>query len=141
MLESYVGAETFKIINAYLQARLRQRDLEDPRVDRRGVGVPVERILLTFVNQPGPPLLDVSIACANNQTAVTLKQQRFVIDAAALDGRWQIPICLCAGPRHHHCEVMTEESRTLNTPAPARRGCSRTRERTATTGPHIPPSC
>ena len=45
---------------------------------RRASGKPVERILPTFVNQPGVPLLDVSLACANGQTAVTLKQQRFV---------------------------------------------------------------
>ena len=62
------------------------------------------------------PLLDVSIACANNQTAVTLKQQRFVIDAAQ---RRERPLADSdlpegAGRAAATCEVMTEESRTLN---------------------------
>jgi len=118
MLESYVGAETFKRgINAYLQAHAYGNATSEDfsKSIAAASGKPVERILPTFVNQPGVPLLDVSIACANNQTAVTLKQQRFVIDAARPDnGRWQIPICLkVPGRATTTCEVMTEESRTL----------------------------
>ena len=118
MLESYVGAETFKQgINAYLQAHAYgNATSEDFGKAIAGTsGKPVERILPTFVNQPGVPLLDVSVACANNQTAVTLKQQRFVIDASrAESGRWQIPICVkVPGRATPTCEVMTDESRTL----------------------------
>jgi aminopeptidase N len=119
MLESYVGAETFKKgINAYLQAHAYGNATSEDFAKSlaSSSGKPVERILPTFVNQPGVPLLDVSIACANNQTAVTLKQQRFVIDAAHPEsGRWQIPICVkVPGRDTAACELMTEESRTLN---------------------------
>jgi aminopeptidase N len=118
MLESYVGAETFrKGINTYLQAHAYgNATSEDFAKAIAGTsGKPVERILPTFVNQPGVPLLDVTVACANNQTAVTLKQQRFVIDASRAEtGRWQIPFCVKApGRATAACEVMTEESRTL----------------------------
>ena len=121
MLESYVGAETFRNgINAYLQAHASgNATSEDFAKSIAGTsGRPVERILPTFVNQPGVPLLDVSVACANNQTAVTLKQQRFVLDASrAESGRWQIPICVKApGRAAPACELMTDESLTLNIP-------------------------
>jgi aminopeptidase N len=103
MLESYVGADTFKKgINAYLQAHAYGNATSEDfsKSIASSSGKPVERILPTFINQPGVPLLDVSIACIGNQTAVTLKQQRFVIDAAhAETGRWQIPICVKA-PGH-----------------------------------------
>ncbi|MCU1384094.1 MAG: pepN 2 [Acidobacteria bacterium] len=118
MLEHYVGAETFKNgINAYLQAHAyRNATSEDfAKSIAASSGKPVERILPTFVNQPGVPLLDVSVACANNQTVVTLKQQRFLLDASRPEpGRWQMPICVKApGIAAATCEVMTEESRTV----------------------------
>ena len=121
MLESYVGAETFKKgINRYLQAHAYgNATSEDFAKSIAGTsGKPVERILPTFVNQPGVPLLDVSIACASNQTAVTLTQQRFLVDAShAGAGRWQIPICVKApGRAAATCEVMTDDTQTLNLP-------------------------
>ena len=119
MVESYVGAETFKRgINVYLQAHAYGNATSEDfsKSIAATSGKPVERILPTFVNQPGVPLLDVSIACANNQTAVTLKQQRFFVDASHTEGgRWQIPICVkVPGRATATCEVMTEESLTLN---------------------------
>ena len=119
MLESYVGAETFKKgINAYLQAHAYGNATSEDFAKSIAAtsGKPVERILPTFVNQPGVPLLDVSIACANNQTAVTLTQQRFFVDASHAEaGRWQIPICVkVPGRAAATCEVMTDASRTLN---------------------------
>jgi len=64
------------------------------------------------------PLLDVSIACANNQTAVTLKQQRFFVDALHTEGgRWQIPVCVkAAGQASPTCDVITEDTRTVTLP-------------------------
>ena len=119
MLESYVGAETFrKGINTYLEAHAYgNATSEDFARSIAGTsGKPVERILPTFVNQPGVPLLEVSLACANNQTAVTLTQQRFFVDLSHADtGRWQMPVCVkAAGHPAATCEVMTEPSRTLH---------------------------
>ena len=119
MLESYVGADTFKKgINAYLQAHAYGNATSEDfsKSIASSSGKPVERILPTFVNQPGVPLLDVSIACTGSQTTVTLKQQRFVIDAAhAESGRWQIPICVKApGHATPTCDVMTDVSKTMN---------------------------
>jgi aminopeptidase N len=125
MIESYVGADTFKKgVNAYLQAHAYgNATSEDFWKSIAGTsGKPVERILPTFVNQPGVPLVDVSIACAGGRTAVTLKQQRFFVDAARNEsGRWQIPVCVKApGQSSPLCEVLTGETRTLTLPG----GCA-----------------
>ena len=118
MVEHYVGAETFKKgVNAYLQAHAYgNATAEDfSKAIAAASGKPVERILPTFVNQPGVPLLDVSLACVNGRNAVTLKQQRFFVDAANNEtGRWQIPICVKApGQTLPSCDLLTEESRTI----------------------------
>jgi aminopeptidase N len=118
MIESYVGAESFrKGINAYLQTHAyKNATSEDFSKAIAGTsGKPVERILPTFVNQPGVPLLDLSIACTNGQTAVTLKQQRFLVDGTQSGGeRWQIPICLkVPGLPVPACDVLTDESKTV----------------------------
>jgi aminopeptidase N len=119
MVESYVGADTFKKgINAYLQAHAYGNATSEDfaKAIAGASGKPVERILPTFVNQPGVPLIDVSIACANNQTTITLKQQRFVIDASKPEpARWQIPVCVkVPGGAATTCDVMTEQSQTLS---------------------------
>src|SRR4051794_29731607 len=64
MLESYVGADAFrKGINAYLQAHAYGNATSEDfaKSIAASSGKPVERILPTFVNQPGVPLLDVSL--------------------------------------------------------------------------------
>jgi aminopeptidase N len=121
MIESYVGADTFRQgVNAYLQAHAYGNATSEDfsKSISSTSGKPVERILPTFVNQPGVPLLDVSIACAGGQTTVTLKQQRFMVDAARNEaGRWQIPVCVkAAGQPSPTCDVITDETRALKLP-------------------------
>jgi aminopeptidase N len=117
MIEHYVGGETFrKGVNAYIQAHAYTNATSEDLSKALSAtsGKPIGRILPTFVNQPGVPLIDVSLACANGHTAVTLKQQRFVIDATQVpDGRWQIPVCMkVPGQAAASCDLLTEESRT-----------------------------
>jgi aminopeptidase N len=118
MLESYVGAETFrKGVNAYIDAHAYKNATSEDfsRSLASASGKPVERILPSFVNQPGVPLLTVSVACDNDRTAVTLKQQRFFEDPAQnAPGRWQMPVCLKAPTQQTPtCELLSEESRTI----------------------------
>jgi aminopeptidase N len=121
MLESYVGADTFrKGVNAYLQAHAYGNATSEDfaKALAGSSGKPVERILPTFVNQPGVPLLDVSLACTGGKAAVTLKQQRFVMDTAQHEpGRWQIPVCVKApGHATPTCDVLTEPVQTMALP-------------------------
>jgi aminopeptidase N len=121
MLESYVGAETFRNgVNAYIEAHAYKNATSEDfsKALAASSGKPVERILPSFVNQPGVPLLTVSIACASGQTAVTLKQQRFFLDPAeSAPGRWQIPVCMrTPSQQSPTCELLTEEARTIDIP-------------------------
>jgi aminopeptidase N len=118
MIESYVGPETFrKGVNAYLQAHAYKNATSEDfwKSLSASSGKPVERILPTFVNQPGVPLIDVSLSCANGQTAVLLKQQRLFVDAVrADDGRWQVPVCVkTPGRDTPACDILTEPRQTV----------------------------
>jgi aminopeptidase N len=119
MVEQYVGAETFrKGVNAYIEAHAYKNATSEDlwRALSATSGKPIERILPTFVNQPGVPLIDVALACANGQTTVTLKQQRFIIDPSKpASGRWQIPVCMkVPGRPAASCEVLTEPASAID---------------------------
>jgi aminopeptidase N len=118
MVESYVGADTFrKGVNAYLQAHAYGNATSEDfwKALSASSGKPVERILPTFVNQPGVPLVTVALACANSRTTVTLTQERLFTDGARADaGRWQVPVCVkTAGAAAPRCDVLTARSQTL----------------------------
>jgi aminopeptidase N len=126
MVESYVGAETFrKGVNAYIQAHAYGNATSEDfsKALSAASGKPVERILPTFVNQPGVPLLDVSLACAGNQTKVTLGQRRFLLRPGGEENvRWQIPVCVkSAGQQNPICEVLSDISQTMTVPG---NGCA-----------------
>jgi aminopeptidase N len=121
MVESYVGAETFrKGVNAYLEAHAYGNATSEDfwKALSASSGKPVERILPTFVNQAGVPLVDVSLACGANGTAVTLRQERFFVDAAHNEpGRWQLPVCVkTSGQTAPTCDLLNDQSHTFTTP-------------------------
>src|SRR5258705_1133292 len=100
MLESYVGADAFRTgVNAYLQNHAYGNATSEDfaKALAGSSSKPVERILPTFVNQPGVPLIEVALACTGGRASVTLTQQRFLMDATQHEtGRWQIPVCVKA---------------------------------------------
>src|SRR5581483_892787 len=98
MTESYVGDDTFrKGINAYLQAHAYGNATSEDfwKAIASSSQKPVERILPTFVNQPGAPVLVLSdVRCENNTTRATLHQERYLADAGHASGeRWMVPVC------------------------------------------------
>ncbi|MDB5857992.1 MAG: peptidase [Ramlibacter sp.] len=74
-----------------------------------------------FVQQPGVPLVDVSVACSGAQATATLRQQRFVpAGAASGGGRWAIPVCLRAeGAQQPVCTVLRDEQQQVVLPGAA----------------------
>ena len=109
MVENYVGADTFrKGVNAYLRAHAYGNATSEDfwKAIAGASGMPVERILPTFVHQPGVPLLSVSLSCPLNgtETRMTLHQERFSLEPAVSATErtlWQIPFCFeYAGPKH-----------------------------------------
>src|SRR5207344_3188869 len=123
MIENYVGADTFKKgINAYLATHAYQNATSEDfsKAISATSGKPVERILPTFVNQPGVPLIEVaSLACdaGTNETRATIAQSEFVLDAAQRgqpSGRWQVPVCVTARSGNPPvCQLLTEPRQTL----------------------------
>ncbi len=100
MLESYVGPETFrKGVNAYLQAHANGNATAADfwSAMTQTSGKPVDKIMPTFVMQPGVPLLTVATDCANNTAKLNVGQQRFLFSAVNAEGSkslWQIPVCM-----------------------------------------------
>ena len=101
MVESYVGEEAFrKGINAHLEKHQYANATSEDFMGAVATasGKPVDRVMATFVLQPGVPQVNVSAACSNGRSSVTLTQKRFFLDPSADSAkeRWQIPVCLKA---------------------------------------------
>jgi puromycin-sensitive aminopeptidase len=103
MIERYVGAETFRNgVNAYLQAHAYGNATSQDFWTALAAAArrPVDKILPTFVNQPGAPLIEVSLRCEDNRTITrgVFKQQRFTLEPGANGGApgtvWQAPVCM-----------------------------------------------
>ena len=128
MLETYLGPETFRAgVNSYLKqhayANATASDFwnAQSQVSKK----PVDKIMPTFVEQPGPPLVSVKNECSGNSTAVGLAQQRYFFDRALFNAGskeiWQIPACLKTSKAGdaEKCELLVQKKQTLNLP-----GCS-----------------
>jgi puromycin-sensitive aminopeptidase len=120
MIENYLGPDTFRRgVNAYLQAHaFGNATSEDFWTTMTAVSnKPVDRILPTFVNQPGAPLLEVSLSCVNGRSPLDVSQQRFFLDpsqaAARPAERWQIPVCVKTGADGGGCDLIADNRQTL----------------------------
>src|SRR5215831_8892138 len=120
MIENYLGPDVFRRgVNAYLQAHAYGNATSQDfwNTMTTASGKPVDRILPTFVNQPGAPLLDVSLSCINGRSPLDISQQRFVLDpsspAARPAERWQIPVCVKTGADGGGCDLVADNRQTL----------------------------
>ena len=123
MIENYLGADTFrKGINAYLRAHAYgNATSQDFWSTMTAVsGKPIDRILPTFINQPGAPLLEVSATCVNNRSQIDISQQRFFLDPSLMQTRaaerWQIPVCVKTGSTGAAgaCDLIADNKQTLS---------------------------
>src|SRR6266568_1657977 len=128
MLEAYLGEETFRAgVNAYLQQHQYANATADDFWDTQAKTShkPVDKIMPTWVKQPGVPIVNVKAQCLGNSTSITLAQQRYYVDRAKFDAAndqlWQIPLCLkgSATGADAKCELMTKREETFTLP-----GCS-----------------
>src|SRR6476646_9315379 len=98
MLEAYVGPDVFrKGVNAYLQAHANGNATSADfwQAMAKVSGKPVDKIMPTFVMQPGVPLVTVAGSCAGGKQTLELSQQRFLLGASSAkqDQPWSIPVC------------------------------------------------
>jgi aminopeptidase N len=130
MLEAYLGPETFRAgVNEYLKQHAYGNSTADDfwstlaSVSKK----PVDKIMPTFVKQPGVPMLSVNTQCSGNSTTVSLTQQRYLFDRTAFnagsDQLWQIPVCMrtpsANGSNPAKCELLTKKEDNFTLP-----GCS-----------------
>lgn len=125
MLEDYLGPETFRAgVNAYLKAHQYGNATETDfwsalaKVSNK----PVDRMMPTFVNQSGAPLVNVHSQCKGDTSKVTLSQRRYSYDRNFMDSDskelWMIPVSL---KRFGHAAedktvLLTARSQTFDVP-------------------------
>ncbi|HEY3044703.1 MAG TPA: M1 family aminopeptidase [Vicinamibacterales bacterium] len=123
MIEHYVGAGPFRDgVNAYLQAHAYGNATSEDfwKTITTTSGKPVDRILPTFINQPGVPIIDVSpLACSDGRTRATFSQERFLLNAAdarATGTVWHVPACLKTGAAtgSSSCLIISQPRVTLD---------------------------
>jgi puromycin-sensitive aminopeptidase len=127
MIEHYVGEDTFRDgVSAYLREfSYRNATAEDFwRTVARRSGKPVDRMMASFIEQPGVPRVTLRQRCGDGSSRLELAQSRFLFEPA--NGRaaghsagqtWTIPICLeGAGDASNRCELLAESQKTANVP-------------------------
>jgi len=119
MIESYVGPEAFRQgVTSYLKrfsyANAAGEDFWNEIA--KVTGKPVDRVMHSFVDKAGAPVLSVETRCvANKTTEVDLSMSRFVgvPGAAREDQTWTLPVCLKGSSGQPRCEVMDRPKQTF----------------------------
>jgi aminopeptidase N len=118
MIESYVGPDAFRRgVTSYLKRHSYGNAAGEDFWNemRRVTGRPVDRILRSFVDQVGAPLLTVDNACRSQQPSVQVTHGRFTASTSARPASqtWTFPACVkqAAGPPR--CELLTAAMQTL----------------------------
>ena len=117
MLESYVGPEVFRSgVNAYLKAHANGNATSADfwQAMAKVSGKPVDKIMPTFVMQPGVPLVTVEGSCSSGKQALDVSQQRFLLsqssEGATQEQVWSIPICTKAASSGESCYLVEKPS-------------------------------
>ncbi len=111
MIEAYVGADAFRqAIGSYLKKFSYSNAAgEDFWTEvARVTGRPVDRILRSFVEQPGAPVLTVRTSCSGGAGEIALTQSRFVgtPGVAAPPQTWTVPACFKTADGPPRCELI-----------------------------------
>jgi aminopeptidase N len=122
MLEQWVGEQDFqKGVNAYLEkfkyGNARAEDFWGTLT--AATGKPVDRVMATFVDQPGVPLIAIDLECGTSGARATLSQERYFRDPtqatpSAAKQLWQIPVCLKSSAGDTRCELLREKRQEVS---------------------------
>src|SRR5260370_1468442 len=127
MVEHYIGKEAFRQgVHNYLQAHLYANATAEDfwNAQTANSHLPVDKIMSSFVTQPGVPLLTLS---ERQASGVPVSQARFFLSApasarlTATDGkgqqeeRWTVPVCLETSDKTI-CRVLTPEDSSIPLP-------------------------
>jgi aminopeptidase N/puromycin-sensitive aminopeptidase len=118
MVENYIGKEAFRQgVHNYLQAHLYANATAEDfwNAQTANSHLPVDKIMSSFVTQPGVPLLTFSDRQASG---VPVAQGRFFLSSTATAGkeqRWTVPVCLKTSGQPI-CRVLTVEDSSVPVP-------------------------
>ena len=119
MVEHYLGKEVFRQgVHNYLQAHLYANATAEDfwNAQTANSHLPVDKIMSSFVTQPGVPLLTLSERQAGG---IPVTQSRYFLSSTATSQnaqRWTVPACLKTNGQPI-CRVLTPEDSTLPIPA------------------------
>lgn len=119
MIEAYVGPEAFRRgVSSYLKkfsyGNAAGADFwtEVARV----TGKPVDRIMKSFVDQAGAPLITVRNKCVNQTNQVSLTVDRFTSAPSSSSTRaptWTVPVCFKSASGAPRCELVDRHETAL----------------------------
>jgi aminopeptidase N/puromycin-sensitive aminopeptidase len=115
MVENWVGDETFrKGVQAYLEEHAYANATAEDfwNAQARVSGQPVDKVMRSFVEQPGVPVVRFASAMGEE---IPVTQDRFFLAApttrpAGSEAAWTIPVCLKDGG----CKLLRPEERVLS---------------------------
>jgi len=124
MLERYVGEDAFREgIRLHMQRHADATATAEDFIASVAEGSDrseIEGAFRSFVEQPGVPLLSVSIDCESAaDPALSVRQARYAPLGSAIDpeaGLWQVPMCVSYevdGRVASSCSLVTERSQTI----------------------------
>jgi aminopeptidase N len=126
MLEQYEGPQVFqKGTNDYLKAHAYANATAEDfwNAQTHASGKPIDKVMGSFVLQPGVPLVTADAKCTAGKTDVALTQQRFFVDRQAMqkgsNELWQIPVCLKYGAgasTNTQCDLVDKKQATVQLP-------------------------
>jgi aminopeptidase N/puromycin-sensitive aminopeptidase len=117
MVENYLGEETFRQgVHNYLAAHLYANATAEDfwNAQTANSHQPVDKIMRSFVTQPGVPLLTLSEAKGEE---VPLAQSRFFLSGASNGSQsWTIPVCVKSSGKPE-CQLIASSDSALKVPA------------------------
>jgi aminopeptidase N len=143
MIESYVSPEVFRRgVNVYLRKFMYGNATAEDfwSAITAASGRPVDKIMPTFVEQAGEPLITVKSACLNPaattsapparkgkrrrraplkpqpKTQLTVTQSRFWADPSAAPKNpqlWMVPVCVKAGGAKPFCQIVSQKEQIV----------------------------
>ncbi len=97
-LERWVGEERFRNgLRSYVASHADGTGSTEALLAAlsRSAGRDVSGALTSFVDQPGVPLLSVSVQCGGHGARVSFSQRRYALRGVSVtDGAWEIPVCV-----------------------------------------------
>jgi aminopeptidase N len=123
MIEAYVGPDTLRNgANEYLEAHKYSNATSSDFWNTIAAvsGKPVDKIMPTFINQPGAPMLLVENKCESGHPSVTLSQQRYFAERDKFEGGstqlWEVPVLLKTASGAEKSVVLESKEQTFEMP-------------------------